>query len=41
MAAAASDYGRLAALQGTLTGLEDERDELELAWLEAAEALEG
>ena len=41
MASAASDYGRLAALQASLTGLEDERDELELAWLEAAELAEG
>jgi len=40
MAAHASDYGRLAALQTQLDGLSDERDELELAWLEAAEALE-
>ena len=41
MAAQASDYARLAALQEELDGLDDERDELELAWLEAAEALEG
>lgn len=40
MAAQASDYGRLAALQQRLDALSDERDELELAWLEAAEALE-
>jgi len=40
MADAASDYPRLAALQATLSGLNDERDELELAWLDAAEALE-
>ncbi len=40
MAAQASDYGRLAALQERLDGLSDEQDELELAWLEAAEALD-
>jgi ABC transport system ATP-binding/permease protein len=40
MADAASDYPRLAALQATLSGLDDERDELELAWLDAAETLE-
>ena len=40
MAAQASDYARLAALQEQVDALSDERDELELAWLEAAEALE-
>ena len=40
MADAASDYPRLSALQATLSGLDDERDELELAWLDAAESLE-
>ena len=38
MAAAASDYGRLAALQRDLDGLSAEKDELELSWLQAAES---
>ena len=37
MAEAASDYGRLGALQRDLDSLQTEHDELELAWLEAAE----
>ena len=37
MAAAAADYGRLAALQRDLDALASEKDELELTWLEAAE----
>ncbi|GAA1427918.1 ABC-F family ATP-binding cassette domain-containing protein [Microlunatus lacustris] len=37
MAAAAADYGRLADLQRDLDALAAEKDELELAWLEAAE----
>jgi ATP-binding cassette subfamily F protein uup len=41
MAAAATDHGRLRTLQGELTALAAERDDLEAAWLEASEALEG
>jgi len=39
MAGNATDYARLAALQPELDALTDEQDELELAWLEAAEQL--
>ncbi|GAA1387919.1 ABC-F family ATP-binding cassette domain-containing protein [Luteococcus peritonei] len=41
MAEAASDYTRLAELQAELQLATDESDELELAWLEAAETAEG
>ena len=41
MADAASDYTRLAELQAELQVAADEADELELAWLEAAETAEG
>ncbi|MDN5563258.1 MAG: ABC-F family ATP-binding cassette domain-containing protein [Luteococcus japonicus] len=41
MAEAASDYAKLAELQAELQGASDEADELELAWLEAAEIAEG
>ncbi|MGO4956483.1 ABC-F family ATP-binding cassette domain-containing protein [Luteococcus sp. Sow4_B9] len=41
MAGAASDYTRLAELQAELQVATDEADELELAWLEAAETAEG
>ena len=37
MAEAASDYGRLSGLQRDLEALGAEKDDLELAWLEAAE----
>jgi len=37
MAGAASDYGRLSALQRDLDALAAEKDDLELSWLEAAE----
>ena len=37
MARHAADYGRLAALQGELDALHAEQDDLELAWLQAAE----
>ncbi len=40
MAAAASDYGRLAELNTDLAAAQAEQEELELAWLEAASALE-
>ena len=40
MAAAATDFGRLRALQDDLTALGAERDQLEAAWLEASEAAE-
>ena len=39
MAETASDYGRLAELQPQLTGGDRQADELEDAWLDAAEAL--
>jgi ATP-binding cassette subfamily F protein uup len=41
MAAASTDFDRLRTLQAELTALSAERDELEAAWLEASEALEG
>jgi len=41
MAKVASDYSRLAALQADLQQATQEADELELAWLEAAETAEG
>jgi ABC transport system ATP-binding/permease protein len=41
MAAAASDHGRLRELNEQLAALAAERDELEAAWMEASEALEG
>jgi ATP-binding cassette subfamily F protein uup len=41
MAAAATDHARLGELQGELTALLAERDELEAAWLESSEALDG
>ncbi len=40
LATHASDYGRLAELDTDLRKLKDEREELELAWLEAAERAE-
>ncbi|MCW2802536.1 MAG: yjjK [Propionibacteriaceae bacterium] len=39
MAAAASDYTRLAQLQTELNEITDQKDELELAWLEAADKI--
>jgi ATP-binding cassette subfamily F protein uup len=41
MAAAATDHDRLRELDGELRALAAERDELEAAWLERSEALEG
>jgi ABC transport system ATP-binding/permease protein len=41
MAAAATDHGRLRELDAELRALASERDELEAAWLERSEALEG
>jgi ATP-binding cassette subfamily F protein uup len=41
MAAAATDHVRLRELQAELAAVTAERDELEAAWLETAEALEG
>jgi ABC transport system ATP-binding/permease protein len=41
MAAAATDHGLLRELDAELRTLSAERDELEAAWLEASEALEG
>ncbi|HWI73813.1 MAG TPA: ATP-binding cassette domain-containing protein, partial [Baekduia sp.] len=41
MAAAATDYDRLRALQSELAALTTERDDLEAAWLDASEAAEG
>jgi ATP-binding cassette subfamily F protein uup len=41
MTAAATDHGRLGELDAELRGLQDERDVLEAAWLEASERLEG
>jgi ATP-binding cassette subfamily F protein uup len=41
MAAAATDFDRLRTLQSELTALAAEREELEAAWLEASETLEG
>jgi len=41
MAAAATDHGRLRALQAELAALGAERDTLEASWLERSEALEG
>ncbi|WP_040161845.1 ABC-F family ATP-binding cassette domain-containing protein [Nigerium massiliense] len=40
MAEHASDYGKLTQLQSELTALTDEKDGLEVAWLEAAETLD-
>jgi ATP-binding cassette subfamily F protein uup len=40
MAAAGSDYGRLAVLQTELTAVASSKEDLELAWLEAAEKLD-
>jgi ATP-binding cassette subfamily F protein uup len=40
MAASASDHIRLRALQSDLEALVDERERLEAAWMEAAEAIE-
>ena len=37
MADAASDYSKLSGLQRDLDRLAEEKDDLELAWLEAAE----
>ena len=41
MAAGATDHSRLAALQAELDVLTAERERLEAAWLQTAEALEG
>ena len=41
MAASATDHGRLRDLQRELEALAAERLDLEAAWMEAAEALEG
>ncbi|MBB4660739.1 ABC-F family ATP-binding cassette domain-containing protein [Conexibacter arvalis] len=41
MAAAATDHGRLRELNDQLAALAAEREQLEAAWLEASEALEG
>ena len=41
MAAAATDHGRLGELDAELRALLAEREDLEAAWLEASEALEG
>ncbi|WP_394277596.1 ABC-F family ATP-binding cassette domain-containing protein [Luteococcus sp.] len=41
MAEAAADYSRLAELQAELQAADDEVEELEMAWLEAAELAEG
>jgi prefoldin subunit 5 len=41
MAASATDHTRLRALQSELEALRAEREELESAWLETSEALEG
>jgi len=41
MAAAATDFGRLRELQAQLAALLKERDEIETAWMEQSEALEG
>ncbi|MCW3015564.1 MAG: transporter related protein [Solirubrobacterales bacterium] len=41
MAASASDHARLRELNAELTALTTEREELETAWLEASEAVEG
>ena len=40
MARAVEDYGRLAELNAQLQGIAAEKEELELAWLEASEVLE-
>ena len=40
-AADPSDYVALGSLQAEITGFQAQAEELELAWLEAAEALEG
>ncbi|WP_433876402.1 ABC-F family ATP-binding cassette domain-containing protein [Sinomonas atrocyanea] len=40
MAASADDYGRLGELNAELQGLLGQKEELELAWLEASEVLE-
>jgi ATP-binding cassette subfamily F protein uup len=41
MAAVATDHAQLAELQGELTRAVQEREQLELSWLERSEALEG
>ena len=41
MAASATDHERLRELQAELDALAAEREELEAAWLEAAETAEG
>ena len=41
MAASATDHVRLRALQAELAALGSERHELEAAWLESSEVLEG
>jgi ATP-binding cassette subfamily F protein uup len=41
MAAAATDAALLTTLTADLAALRDEREELEAAWMEASEALEG
>jgi ATP-binding cassette subfamily F protein uup len=41
MAAAAADHARLRELQAELTAVRAEREDLEGAWLEATEVLEG
>ncbi len=41
MAASATDHARLRELQSELAALIAEREELEAAWLEASELLEG
>ncbi len=41
MAAVATDHAQLAELQGELTRAAQEREQLELSWLERSEALEG
>jgi ABC transport system ATP-binding/permease protein len=41
MAAVATDHAKLAELQGELTRAVQEREQLELSWLERSEALEG
>ena len=40
MAAVATDHAQLAELQGELTRAVQEREQLELSWLERSEALE-
>ena len=41
MAVSATDFGRLRELQAELTAVRGEREDLEGAWLEATEVLEG